>query len=111
MPQKRVTFKVAKALKEVGYPQNTTWWYSPDGNVGDVIPDPEDFAAPSYLDVWTWLSNKKHIFIDVKHHCTNCVEAYVETEICDKGLIFNEGNEEDGIAAAIDYLVNYDLIK
>lgn len=127
MEQKRVSFKVAKAIREAGYNEPCDMYYHIYDSVYDSQMSLEmtgngcaDFlnsnnhyrcASPSYFDVWAWLSDKKHIFIDVKHHCINCVEAYVETKICDKGCVFNTDNVEDGIAKAIDYLVDSDLIK
>lgn len=107
---KTVSFKVAEAIKAAGYPPFRRDLSDCYGNVSsDVVTHRQ--ILPTYFDVWLWLSDKKHIFIDVKHHCTNCVEAYVETKICDKGRVFNEDNVENGIIKAIDYLVDNNLIK
>lgn len=108
MEQKRVSFKVAKAIKEAGYPQNSTWWYSPDGRVGDVIPDPEDFAAPTYLDVWLWLWREKSIELDVEYSPKR-LSWYCWHE--DFPLGNNCKDQEEAIIAAIEHLVDNGLIK
>lgn len=107
---KRVSFKVAKAIKESGYPQKGSWYYSPDGRIGDVEPDDVDFAAPTYLEVWLWLWREKNIPIDIEYLIDNKVVNFVLGE-----RVFINGeyetDPEKAIIAAIKYLVDSNLIK
>lgn len=76
--QKRVTFKIAKALKKAGYPQDILI----DNKIFDIRTqditsnlnylaiygdDGYYISAPTYLDVWLWLSEEKNIYISPKH--------------------------------------------
>lgn len=57
---KRVSFKVAKAIKEAGYPHNHYMSYTCSGELvswdshhvhdGAIL-----YPAPTYLEVWLWL--------------------------------------------------------
>lgn len=47
MKQQKVSFEIAKAIKNYGYPQ--------------------DISTPTYLDVWLWMSEEKNIYISPKH--------------------------------------------
>lgn len=100
---KRVSFKVAKALKEAGYPQDRT--NSHYTNCGELvyygIAGETGFDAPTYLEVWLWLWREKNISIDWK-------DGYIYVNGEEIGC-FNE--PEEAIIAAIEYLVDNDLIK
>lgn len=82
MAQKRVTFEVAKALKEAGYPQGETKYvytlrafiqHIPyrSYDAGELtpriktLPSPAIADAPTYLDVWLWLWREKKWFIQL----------------------------------------------
>lgn len=98
MAQKRVPFKVAKALKEAGYPQNDY-----DEMIGSI-------TKPTYIDVWLWLWMEKKIRIEL-----------VIDDITDKSypivnrqhdwLFDSDEDPEESIIAAIDYLADNNLIK
>lgn len=130
---KQVSFKVAKAIKENGYPQ----WQTPYvyvikeyniGNatvaVGEIMPNyGEDsnhicplgeFAdIPTYLDVWLWLWREKKIYIDI--NCIQCSEYSVDVSIWHEyGGYHYECKFTDpyeAIISAIEYLVENNLIK
>lgn len=103
MEQKRVSFNVAKAIKEAGYPQDECEELKMRGL-------PEHIDIPTYFDVWLWLWRKKKIYIDI------CSE-YGKIDVS----IWYEDNEyyyecdftdpEEAIIEAIDYLVTNNLIK
>lgn len=127
MEQKRVTFKVAKAIKEAGYSQHpniSEYWYvtehsepifdEPYEKAGTLVDD-WDFAtnmiaAPTYLDVWLWLWREKKACISILFAEGNCgIEIwYKKTFLRDFEDTFDP---EEAIAGAIDYLVDNDLIK
>ncbi len=119
MEQKRVSYKVAKAIKEAGYPQGDTdevyvletlcmgSSVSPKG-----VTLPSHFAMmvsgsfadiPTYLDVWLWLWREKKFSIDVD--CYNCDKWTTDIN----SVEFND--PEEAIIAAIEYLVDNNLIK
>lgn len=106
---KRVSFKVAKAIKEAGYPQNYSFnvsVYDKEGKevaIGDTdIPlNCEAILAPAYLEVGLWLWREKDIYCEIKD-----------------GYLYVAGDElecyndpEEAIIEAIEYLVDNDLIK
>lgn len=113
---KRVTFEVAKAIKEAGYPQKLqegTAFYAENGLM-DVYDselyelfDPMYCTAPIYLEVWLWLW-KRGVKIELGNDYDN------DTIIPFYGANFIDGiyeNPEEAIIAAIEYLVDNDLIK
>lgn len=125
---KIVSFKVAKAIKEAGYPQG-------DENSGlmDVYPleDHDDnfvpytrrgklstnyacrtfrilsvipfVVAPTYLDVWLWLWREKNIKIQNEFDSANIWPIGVS--------ISYYADPEEAIEEAIEYLADNDLIK
>lgn len=121
MKQKRVSFKVAKALKEAGYPQSpnaSEYWYvtehsepifdEPYKDAGTLVDD-WDFAtnmvsAPTYLDVWLRLWREKGIRIQVISK-----EELIISK--DSGITYKREYPEEAIIAAIEYFVDNDLIK
>lgn len=118
MKQKRVTFKVAKAIKEAQYSQNYSFnisVYDKDGKeivIGDAnIPlNCDAIIAPTYLDVWQWLWKEKDIrLVPVD---TTVSGKYIGVVAVRIGLhIFRGETPEEAIASAINYLVDNDLIK
>lgn len=60
---KRVSFNVAKAIKEAGFPQDGT--NSHYTNYGELvyygIVGETGFDVPTYLEVWLWLWREKNI--------------------------------------------------
>lgn len=120
---KQVTFKVATALKDAGYPQDLStyqkcYWSHCDDirlfNYDEV--DCLDYwqlccAAPTYLDVWLWLWREKKIFIDVNKFSIDLNDSRVSTLIYEKQVIFIENDPEESIKNAIEYLCDNNLIK
>lgn len=127
---KRVSFKVAMLIKEVGYPQGETDkvyvvkdkrlpLYGNRIEEGSLI-DSEfrDFSlcidAPYTMQVWLWLWREKGIYIDIAHYYSSD-----EATIWDKKYnkiksidCFGKYQDpEEAIIAAIEYLVTNDLIK
>lgn len=108
---KRVSFKVAQAIKEAGYPQEGDWWYSKDGKLSDwLMPHQQEIYAPTYLDVWLWLWREKGIQITIGVDFCCIWVPDKEVNYMSKTTIKNNDPEE-AIIAAIEYLVNNDLIK
>lgn len=102
MGQKRVSLKVAKAIKEVGYPQDYEEICYFDDNMEIIC------KCPRCIDVWLWLWVEKNIKLSIEPN-----EDEAECFTTDLGkLISKFGNEpEEAIAEAIEYLVDNDLIK
>lgn len=126
MEQKRVTFKVAKYLKEVGYPQEGKFGYR-DGEsslVSYPIDGVEFYVAPTYIDVWFWwcdhlnyINKRKlqsiRIFKgknkwEVRFNC-GCLLDSDDDDGCYYEFIGN--TQEEAISNAIDYLADNNLIK
>lgn len=121
---KRVSFKVANALKESGYQQELnegTAFYAENGLM-DVYDselyelfDPMYCTAPTYLEVWLWLWREKKIFIKV--HAIHKGFNYQILEYQDGwksyGIVDSTSysDPEEAIIAAIEYLVDNNLIK
>lgn len=112
---KRVSFEVAKALKEAGYPQKgiSYYWYSKEDTECYSESDLDEIGyvfSPTYLEVWLWLWREKKIPIDL---CSVDNErwAYFEQgiNISRDGYIYRD--PEEAIIAAIDYLVANKLLK
>lgn len=103
--QKRVSPKVAKYLKAIGYPQNDF--------AGSKVFEKVDGALiwvkqPTYLDVWLWLMREKNKSIDIIRDCDGTFIAFYgedNTECC------VSSDPEDAIVKAIEHLVDNDLIK
>ena len=110
---KRVSYKVAKALKEAGYPQgNLSVWYDRHGVIFTIRPKEgtEYYVAPEYLKVWLWLWREKRIFIEILQNVFG-VEMYIWKDYYDN--IYKEDckDPEEAIIAAIEYIVNNKLLK
>ena len=105
---KRVSLEVIKALKEAGYKftpiqssffvNDTNAWYSEE--------DAELYSLPYVMEVWLWLWREKNIYIGLEAesypHNGMCVPSYIDAPYSDP---------EEAIIAAIEHLVNNDLIK
>lgn len=109
-----VSFEVAKAIKEAGYPQESDKVYLPDGVFCNYISHFINYyAAPTYFDVWLWIWREKKIAIPVDYfgydnnYWTSCVPLGN-----DKFEFFEPLKDpEDTIIAAITYMVNKNLLK
>lgn len=108
---KRCSFEVAKALKEVGYPQNGNYWYSKEGiecySESDL--DEIDYTvSPTYLEIWLWLWRQKKIHIDIdKDVCKEGVMSFDDITFEE----YKTDDPEEAIIAAIEHLVEHKLLK
>lgn len=119
MEQKRVSYKIAKALKAANYPQE-------DNSITYIYCDSElmslkvfyskgrDFEellnAPTYLDVWLWLWREKRFPIDAE--CMEKLQRKVVYNIWENGILSERYDDpEEAIIAAINYLVDNNLIN
>lgn len=137
MEQKRVTFDVAMALKEAGYPQGLTMYryvtkcigvmrytkithYVPgqliEGTLSifDIkhphfsgISLNESIDVPIVIDAWLWLWQHKGIWLDPVKTGAELFTCYLSGE----HIIGYHSNPEEAIEAAIKYLVNENLLK
>lgn len=101
---KRVSFEVAKAIKEADYPQDYgegSRYYSEDGRSFEYDSElypmfPEVFCVCPYaMEVWLWLWREKETPIPVDYSCC--------------GVKIND--PEEVIISAIEELVKKNLIK
>lgn len=101
---KRVSFKIAKVIKEAGYPQlGVELWYTIEGKYIDGVSNERYAICPTYFEVWCWLWKEKNIQLQPTQNVIY---------IWPKGiLIDNNSDVEDGIITAINYLVDNNLIK
>lgn len=112
---KRVSFKVAKAIKEAGYPQDypNEKLYNDDGKLLNVVTvhfvdDKEKFCvAPSYLEVWLWLWREKKTWIEVLNFSEDFFVNINQKP--QSGVVFDD--PEVAIIAAIEYLVDNKLLN
>lgn len=118
---KRVSFPVAKALKEAGYPQELkegTIFYAENGLMDKYDSDLYELFDPMYcvcpytMEVWLWLWREKKISIDVDYlhgifWGTFTFGEYVKNDDGEP----EHADPEDAIVSAIEYLVKNNLIK
>lgn len=123
MAQKTVSFMIAKALKEAGYPQGEaelryvlknccfdSLWYK-EGELVEKrwkIQKYNVADAPIYTDVWLWLRREKGIRI--KDTCEGAVWVWIDNE-SSRYIEVGTKDPEDAITAAIEYIVDNNLIK
>lgn len=119
---KRVSFGIAKCLKEAGYPQEySKAYYDAYGEIIELYPkkDIEYFVAPTYLETWLWLWRAKEWFLKIIPSKKG--EFHFQILQYDKeyedwhsyGVASHScfHDPEEAIIAAIEYLVDNDLIK
>lgn len=130
MEQKRVSFEIAKVIKEAGYNEPCDMYY----HIYDDVYESEmslemtgngckDFinslnryrcAAPTYFDVWVWLWRVKKCYIqpDLCFRDNN-ESAFVTIDKVNNVAIVNSASQdpEESIIKAIEYLCENDLIK
>lgn len=121
---KRVSYKIAKALKEAGYPQewnDTEFFYTENGELkrgddyeGNPIEDIMYYQryavpAPFVMEIWLWLWREKKINIDISKGLGIDVRSWVEEGR--EARMFKRYDPEEAIIAAIDYLVANKLLK
>ena len=115
---KRVSFKVAKAIKSAGYPQEKTdgtALYPVKGEFKGKLcgynsdapeRDKQSIIAPTYFEVWDWLWQKQIYIIMEKSYCVVWFDSKEELK-----FFSVKKSPEKAIIAAIDYLVENNLIK
>lgn len=109
MAQKIVSYNVAKALKDAGYPQELTdEVYS---ELGELVSSAYGewhlcYDAPTYLDAWLWIATKgiKEAKMPSGVICRTMSEVYV---------CFKDSGEtaEDDFVKSVEYVVDNNLIK
>ena len=111
---KRVSFKVAKEIKEAGYPQDITCGYLFDakGNPCDEYTEGDIFVRPTYIEVRLWLWREKKIAIseELWYDKPNDWGSIIECDTIYKEL-YGYNDPEEAIIAAIEYLVDNDLMN
>lgn len=134
---KRISFKVAKAIKKAEYPQGKTdkiYLLSPleedlayrefgllplngDYKIGEMLPSAryskygiKTCDTPTYLDVWLWLWREKNIQITIGVDFCCIWIPDKNGNYMSKTTIKKDGPEE-AIVAAVDYLVDNNLIE
>lgn len=100
MEQRFVTFEVAKALNEAGYPQECTDQVYTE--LGELLSAEygewhKCYDAPTYLDVWLWLWREKG--------------KPIQIDYCYTGIDPNINDPEEAIISEINFLVENNLIK
>lgn len=111
----KVSFKIAKALKEAGYPQyiNILDGYDIRGEETIAYSSSKrlEYVAPTYMEVWCWLWREKEIKIVPEPR--QKVFVYIKASFYELLKEFASGFEdpEEAIIAAIEYLVDNNLIK
>lgn len=125
---KRVSFNIAKMLKEIGYPQKQgeNYWYK-EGSYLCKHSEPtieiyykDDYFeysnnlyyAPTYLEAWLWLWREKGIYIDIAYYGNN-VEVSIWGKGCNriKYIVMQNADPEECIIASLEYLVDNNLIN
>lgn len=121
---KRVSLKVAKTLKEAGYPQEklTDKIYLVNCDKEGILAYYASalfydyVVAPTYLEVWLWLW-KNGISIRIEQDDYTFCDEYCTALTKDAEILYQKyydksvENPEEAISEAINYLVDNDLIK
>lgn len=111
---KTVSFEVAKAIKEAGYPQVGYYWYSPQGVECYSESDLDEVgyvSAPTYLQVWLWLWREKKICLFNVGTIENKAIIDIVLDGVYQHTTTSYSDPEEAIIEAIEYLVENDLIK
>lgn len=118
---KRVSFPVAKALKEAGYPQGETRqayvntygeFYGELVNAWKFDKFKNLIDAPYVMAVWLWLWREKKIYIDIaKYYMSVEVCIYDKDYITIKNIEMDCVDPEEAVTTAIEHLCEENLIK
>lgn len=108
---KRISFNVAKVIKDAGYPQGlSSYLYNEDGSLSSRydyeqwnLDTSTKIDAPYAMGVWLWLWDKG-ICIEIKDN-----HYYTLAKVNNERI--PDDTPEEAIIAAIDYLVDNELIK
>lgn len=111
---KRVSFEVAKYLKEIGYPQENIGQgmvYNTHEHLVEVYGMCASFvAAPTYLEVWLWLWREKKACISLLFDDGDCTIEIWNNKSFIRDFE-SKFDPEEAIIAAIEYLVTNKLNK
>lgn len=111
---KRVSFKIAKYIKEAGYPQgNYGHHYLFNGEPAYGAITGKDITAPTYFETWLWLWREKKMRLSVEY--VRATETKYESWCTLNqehlhNLPVSNGDPEEAISEAIEFLVDNDLI-
>lgn len=136
MEQERVSFKIAKAIKAAGYDEICEYGYCVTDSIPNLVKTEEewerhainnsdmhdylvctcqeidgkdDCTAPTYINLWLWLWREKGLRIREE---INVITIYDNSELGYVARLNNPANDpEEAIIAAIEYLVDNNLIK
>lgn len=114
---KRVSLKVAKSLKEAGYPQIFIDYAYYEDNKLHHTEDPYNNCrkiiayAPTYLDAWLWLWREKKIYLNTNTQRKGIVCVYWDDTIIHEVKDMKLTDPEEAIASAIENMVDNDLVK
>ena len=105
---KRVSFNIAKAIKEAGYPQEAE---ENELSYSEYCSESKIFVLiPYVMEVWLWLWKEKGIYLNIDSKVRNMTGVLIIID--EKAIKFIEREDpEEAIISAIEYLVNNDLIK
>lgn len=96
---KIVTFKVAKFLKDHGFPQTGHGpVYKESGELENGFTDLGEgtIAAPTYFEAWNWLSKEKNLIFGVE--CTG--RGFYRDTVRYKEV----DNPEDAVISGVEYI-------
>lgn len=109
---KRVSSKIAKALKKAGYPQEE---FGMIYSAGMLVPYnayyPDQCNAPYVMDVWLWLWREKKIYLNTNTQRKGIVCVYWDDTIINEIKDMKLTDPEEVISAAIEYLIDNNLVK
>ena len=112
---KRCSFKVARALKEAGYPQygSCDEYYNQEGHVVSKFCDINKliYPAPTYLEVWIWLWKVKKIKLMPTPIFNEIYNDINKVGIVAPSCYIEANDPEEAIEKAVDYLVDNNLIN
>lgn len=103
---KEISFKVAKAIEKLGYPQLSNGFYTEDGT---AIYYPENCSMPgyyaitTYINVWLWLWDEKKLSVYPEESLGKWA-VFEGNNVSREGYIYND--PEEAIANGIEYLLN-----
>lgn len=109
-----VSFEVAMAIRKAGYPPlKADWSYGATTKELVHFVDDDDYviSAPTYLDVWLWLWREKNIKIDIDYIVGQCSIYDIAYNLIYTQTFQTFADPEEAIIAAIESLVENDLIK
>lgn len=115
---KTVSYKIAKSLKDAGYPQEGPLYYTSDKELFNWNEIEEwdnkyysKISAPCVMDVWLWLWQEKRCYIQTLLFENDVFRAYIFYRSQPYKFVFSSNDPEEAIEKTIEYLVENNLIK